>query len=175
VATSAVLGSLLGLPLQERYQHYRESKWKPSKYEGAGASLLWGEADRSEAAQPEKGEDQLRSHPCLQIPEGRQQIELGQGLLLGGAQCQDKRHKLEHRRVPLNTKSTAVLCRWQHWHRLPRGCRVSFLEVSRSHLAVGLGTLLWVALLELGMVQREPAGPAWLRPCWDSGYDVKAE
>ena len=36
----------------------------------------------------------------------------------------------------------------QHWHRLPRGCGVSSLELSRSHLAVGLGTLLWVVLLE---------------------------
>ena len=38
----------------------------------------------------------------------------------------------------------------EHWHRLPRGCGVSFLEVSRSRLAVGLGTLLWVALLQRG-------------------------
>jgi len=38
----------------------------------------------------------------------------------------------------------------EHWHRLPRGCGVSSLEVSRSHLAVGLGTLLWVALLQRG-------------------------
>ena len=37
----------------------------------------------------------------------------------------------------------------EHWHRLPRGCGVSSLEVSRSHLAVGLGTLLWVALGDL--------------------------
>ena len=38
----------------------------------------------------------------------------------------------------------------EQWHRLPRGCGVSSLEVSRSHLAVGLGTLLWVALLQWG-------------------------
>jgi len=38
----------------------------------------------------------------------------------------------------------------EHWHRLPRGCGVSSLEVSRSCLAVGLGTLLWVALLQRG-------------------------
>lgn len=38
----------------------------------------------------------------------------------------------------------------KHQHRLPRGCGVSFSEISRFHLAVGLGALLWVALLELG-------------------------
>ena len=38
----------------------------------------------------------------------------------------------------------------EHWHRLPRGCGVSSLEVSKSRLAVGLGTLLWVALLQRG-------------------------
>ena len=36
----------------------------------------------------------------------------------------------------------------EHWHRLPRDCWVS-LEISKS-LFMGLGTLLWVALLELG-------------------------
>ena len=36
----------------------------------------------------------------------------------------------------------------EHWHRLPRGCGVSSLELSRSCLAMGLGTLLWVVLLE---------------------------
>jgi len=38
----------------------------------------------------------------------------------------------------------------EHWHRLPRGCGISSLEVSGSHLAVGLSTLLWVALLQRG-------------------------
>ena len=51
----------------------------------------------------------------------------------------------------------------EHWHRLPRGCGVSSLEVSRSRLAVGLGTLLWVALLQWEVGQRDPKGPACLR------------
>jgi len=36
----------------------------------------------------------------------------------------------------------------EHWHRLPRGCGVSSLEISKSHLDMGLGALLWVSLLE---------------------------
>ena len=36
----------------------------------------------------------------------------------------------------------------EHWHRLPRGCGVSSLGMFRSRLAMGLGPLLWVSLLE---------------------------
>ena len=36
----------------------------------------------------------------------------------------------------------------EHWHRLPRGRGVSSLQLSRSRLAMDLGTLLWVVLLE---------------------------
>ena len=52
----------------------------------------------------------------------------------------------------------------EHWHRLPRGCGVSSLELSRSCLAVGLCTLLWVVLLELelGLGHRDTEGPARL-------------
>ena len=38
----------------------------------------------------------------------------------------------------------------EHWHRLPRGCVVFSSEISRVLMAMGLGTLLWVALLEQG-------------------------
>ena len=38
----------------------------------------------------------------------------------------------------------------KHCYRLPRGCGVCSLEISRCCLAMGLGTLLWVALLEQG-------------------------
>ena len=50
----------------------------------------------------------------------------------------------------------------EHWHRLPRGCGVSSLELSRSRLAMGLGTLLWVVLLEQGLGHRDTEGPACL-------------
>ena len=50
----------------------------------------------------------------------------------------------------------------EHWHRLPRGCGVSSLELSRSCLAMGLGILLWVVLLELGLGHRNMEGPARL-------------
>lgn len=41
---------------------------------------------------------------------------------------------------------------------------ISSLDISRSHLAVALGTLLWVSLLELGLAQMDPEGssnPKW--------------
>ena len=50
----------------------------------------------------------------------------------------------------------------KHWHRLPRGCGISSLENSRSCLAMGLGTLLWVVLMELSWDQMGAEGPAHL-------------
>ena len=50
----------------------------------------------------------------------------------------------------------------EHWHRLPRGCGVSSVELSRSRLAMGLGTLLWVVLLEKGLGHRDTEGPVHL-------------
>ena len=47
-------------------------------------------------------------------------------------------------------------------HGLPRGCGVSSLGISSSHLDVALGTLLWVSLLGQGLEQRDPEGPAHL-------------
>ncbi len=43
----------------------------------------------------------------------------------------------------------------EHWHRLPRGCGVSSLEIFQSRLDVALGTLLWVSLLEQGLGRRD--------------------
>ena len=45
-------------------------------------------------------------------------------------------------------------------HRLPRGCGVSSLEISKSHVDVGLSTLLWVSLLGHGLEQVTPEVPA---------------
>lgn len=36
----------------------------------------------------------------------------------------------------------------EHWHRLPRGQGVFFLEILQSHPIVALGTLLWLSLLD---------------------------
>ena len=46
----------------------------------------------------------------------------------------------------------------EHWHRLPRGCGVSSLEMSKSHLDMGLGTLLWVFQLEQQLGQMDLEG-----------------
>lgn len=58
----------------------------------------------------------------------------------------------------MNTRSTSV---WvmDHWHRLPRSCGVSPLEILQSHLDVALGSLLWVSLLEQGSGQESSRGP----------------
>ena len=50
----------------------------------------------------------------------------------------------------------------EHWYRLPRGCGVFSLELSRSRLAMDLGTLLWMVLLEQGLGHRDTEGPACL-------------
>ena len=50
----------------------------------------------------------------------------------------------------------------ERWHRLPRGCRASFLEIFQSRLDVALGTLLWVSLLEQGLGLMDPEVPASL-------------
>lgn len=42
----------------------------------------------------------------------------------------------------------------QLWHRLRIGSAVSSLEIFRSGLDVGLGTLLWVSLLEWGWARQ---------------------
>ena len=55
----------------------------------------------------------------------------------------------------------------KHWHRLPRGCGVSSLEVSRSCLDVGLGTLLWVAITGAGVGPDGPKGLCQPQTFWD--------
>lgn len=60
------------------------------------------------------------------------------------------RHKQKQREFHRNTrKNFCTVWVTEHWHRLPRGCQVS-LVISNSHLAMGMGTLLCVALLEKG-------------------------
>lgn len=52
----------------------------------------------------------------------------------------------------------------EHQHRLPTGCGISSLEMSKSHPDLALGTLLWMALLEkrLGQASQraQPASAA---------------
>jgi len=73
------------------------------------------------------------------------------------------------------------------WQSTGTGCGedvVSSLEISRSHLDVGLGTLLWVVLLEQGLDQMSSRGPCQLQPfcdplqfhicnyCWSLGWSA---
>jgi len=64
-------------------------------------------------------------------------------VLFSSDQCLEESngHKQKHGTFLLNTRQhfCAVM---EHWHRLPRGCGVSFLEISESCLDMGLGTLL---------------------------------
>lgn len=50
----------------------------------------------------------------------------------------------------------------KHWHRLPRGCKVSSSEIPRLCLAMGLGTSFWMVLQELGWDLMGPEGSACL-------------
>lgn len=43
-----------------------------------------------------------------------------------------------------------------------RGCGMFSFEISRSHLDVGLGTMLWVSLLEWRLGQMDPGDAASL-------------
>lgn len=67
------------------------------------------------------------------------------------------RHNPEYRRFPLTIRQHFCDV-WvtKHWHR-DSGCGISSLEICRSHVEVGLGTLLWLALLEqqLGYMNTE--------------------
>lgn len=64
----------------------------------------------------------------------------------------------------------------EHLQKLPRACGVSSLETFRSHLAMGLGPLLWVSLLKQGwagqMTQRVLPASAVLEFC-DLGVTSK--
>ena len=48
----------------------------------------------------------------------------------------------------------------EHWHRLPRSCEASSLEIFQSCLDVALDTLLWVFLLEQGLGLRDTEIPS---------------
>ena len=66
-------------------------------------------------------------------------------------------HKLQHRMFSLNTrKHFSAVWVTEQWHRLPRCCGVSSLEISKSHLDTAPGTLLWVSLLEQGLGHMDP-------------------
>lgn len=62
------------------------------------------------------------------------------------------------RRVKLNIrKHFCAVHVTEHWHRfLTEAGESSSLEMSKSHLDVVLGTMLWVALLEQGLDQMDP-------------------
>jgi len=44
----------------------------------------------------------------------------------------------------------------EHWHRLSRGCGISFLEICSSCLEIVLSALLWMSLLGQGLEQMDP-------------------
>lgn len=67
-------------------------------------------------------------------------------------------HKQERRRFPLNTRDCAVQVT-EHRHRLPRDILESPPEIFSSCLDVGLGTLLWVILLQQALGQVDPEVP----------------
>lgn len=83
-----------------------------------------------------KGECRWQNHVKFIVPRAR---------------IMETKESHTHRSLPLNSKWYFFAVQMmKNWHRLPRGCGVSSLEVSRSHLDVGMGTLLWVTLLQWG-------------------------
>lgn len=73
-------------------------------------------------------------------------------------------HKLPHRRFwPTSRPHFCAVRETEHWQRLPRGCGVPSLEISRSRLAMALGTPLGQGWVQVGREGR-PAS-AILRLC----------
>lgn len=78
--------------------------------------------------------------------------------MLPSAGTRGSENKLEHRRFHLIRKQFFTVWMAEHWHKLPRGCETSSLEISKSCLNVVLGNLLMVSLPEQGMEQLDPEG-----------------
>ena len=72
----------------------------------------------------------------------------------GGAQCLDKRHKLEEF---LSEHQEGWHIRW---HSLSRDYEVSSLVLFKCHLNMAFYPLLWVSMLEQGLSQMDPEVPA---------------
>lgn len=73
------------------------------------------------------------------------------------------RHKVKHRRFPLNNRKHFFTVRMtKHQHKLPREAVNSpSLETFKNYLDMVLGNWLWVALLEWGELnQMTSRGPA---------------
>lgn len=85
------------------------------------------------------------SPQSIWIPEGR--IQWGQReILFTGAQCQCQlQYKLEDRMSYLNNRKYFTLQLMKHCHKSPR--EGSSWKSLKRHLVMGLGNLLWVALL----------------------------
>lgn len=87
-------------------------------------------------------------------------------ILFSGIQCQDSGHKVEHKRFPLNTWNTCVLCgRWSTGAGCLNRLWSLLLEIFKS-------LLLWVSLLEQGLDQVNPEIPSNFNHCvvlWFSG------
>ena len=84
---------------------------------------------------------------------------------------QDKRQRTQTATQEVLPKHQEALLGWVEMeprHSLPRGCGGSSWGISRSHLDVGLGPLLRVALLGQGSEQKDPEVPASLLWLCDS-------
>lgn len=118
------------------------------------------EAQQGDTEMIKGQEERLRELGLLGLEKGGLRgISCVHKYLEGGC-CEDiartegSGHKLEHVRLLLSTRQHFCAVRVaEHWHRLPRGCGVSSWGIFKNHLDVGLGTLLWVALLEQGWDQ----------------------
>ena len=77
-------------------------------------------------------------------------MQRGQGQALSsGAQCQDKRPWAQTGAQEVPSEHQEHFCAVQvteHLYRLPRGCRISSLEIFKGCLDVVLGTQLWASL-----------------------------
>ena len=76
--------------------------------------------------------------------------------MVSSARTRGDGHKVKHRAFPLSTrKHFCAVQVTEHWHRLPRGCGISSLDIFTLDVV-----LLWVSLLEQGLGQMHTDVPA---------------
>ena len=127
--------------------------------ERPGAPLVCGKAVRAGTVQP--GEEEAQGDfidVYKYLKEGFKEDGGRLSSVVYSDRTRGNGHKVQHRKYSRHTgKQFCAVWVMEHCHRLPRRCGVSYLEIFKSHLNMGLG-------LGLGPCSGVPAGVGgWAR------------